>query len=1764
MANDETAAVTDISRDRLADFACEIRTIAASQLEYALEGHRRGIKVYESLKNLNEVIGTQYGDRVLFELVQNGHDAHPAGGAYGTGEIAVRLLISARDRGELLVANGGRSFTRSNLDAVINIGTSDKRIGEGIGNKGLGFRSVEALTDDVRIYSRSPQPTSGKFDGYCFRFASRTEIETDLIALGATHDEANRVAATVPRYLVPKPASARSAAIEALATAGFATVVSLPLQSAEAIALAEAQVIALLDLAAPVLLFLDRLATLDVEIAREGQNAVRHRSTRAATPLASSAPDGCSLATVSVDGSGYLLARSVLTKPRLLDAIQASLQAAPPLRRWLEWKGEAIVSVAVPLGGRGTAGRLFNFLPMTENAISPIAGHIDAPFFADIDRRSMKPDLPLNKYLLEAAAKTCALAANAIVDDVIDVPSTTVVDLAAWTPPHIPKLIDAFRSIGRPLDEAAVWPVVAGGTANWASFKTLYTWPDVKTGQLTTRRLAAVAEADILPDSLGADRLARVRALAVSVDLPLGPSAATLGVWAEAVADWLAREHRAAPTRWKAFLDDLCAVFAVLGQPLSSLEGRKVFVDGDGKLLAATAKGGDGAPPVFVRTTIGRGRRRDGPPSPPQSLKRKFRFLSDAIALTEPTQRALERAGLLRAYDPLEVLGALKGALEAKASDLQRQEALVWSFQVWSGGGGKPVEEALRAADLSVPTLGGWHRARTALFSGAWTSLGRTVEQYLLEAAPVSPDCSTVRNRLLIGFGNWPRTGEDDRREDWVRFLSLLGTNDGLPPLAAAIQRKGTPSAYWRGVLSTQSAGYGLGPAWTARVSATRFDNPYTDYELGGEIWRLPGQTEHAQLSVGARTSLSDLIVAFLREHGDKHFQFSIDNCRRYNRVGLPTPLAVFLSSAPWVASARGDDIVFATPAASWSTTSARQPPPRFVPRFQSEVGVRDGVPPILFDLRIGLRDWSDRDTAIARLASLAASFDDLNAAERRDLRDQLRRAWSDALDVKQALPATLALVVERGGGLELCRPAADDPPLIHITTERQGFAARALGDRGEAVLDIGENDAAAIAALIEATGGFRARLADAGDVELIVDGQPFEPRPNDPLLTAGGLAWLVDAAVLAHEYLGDPLELRTLPPDELERRLRQVRLRRCASFALKIDGVLTHARDDERAQPVAHAKTPTLVLVADGVIDLDLLCEAAPSLTKLMGVRRPTLETMLERLARASFSGFGKPSEDQFARAIKRDAGVVRDYFAATRGGIERRVRALLPVIVQLGGTRISEQLGELHDRVGPALNLRAWLTERFGEQTAERCLAAVDETDDQRLIRRAMGFDFAAYGEILAALGYPPLNDEGEFRRIFEVYLGELRSELLDRVRRRYQSAWAAGNDLGAYVAARSLDFVSFDPEWPRVLETLTRDVVAERAAKAAQATLGTDDTTIVLIQLSRVTAENRKFVLARHAEIAGLVRAWCRKNKGPLPLLIDAADPQIIVRALDEVGLLDFEKIEQGRLPELYRRIGAWPSTMDLTTDLARLGLVPADMEHEVIEAREAKRKSELARRTIPFVGQDLDAGAADFARQFETLAAAAIDGADEWFARSRPPRLLSQEQREPGTPNRSGIGSGQSWRNQPPDSVKSAMGMASEWLAREYLRRRYPKEMSDVCWVSSNRAAFCTGSIGDDSLGYDFRVVTERNEWLFEVKSAIDAGGEFEMSAREIEVAGSASLERKRRYRILYVPFVFEPAQWRVLQLSNPAAASTRDRYRVLRGGSVRYRFEQRGH
>lgn len=612
------------------------------------------------------------------------------------------------------------------------------------------------------------------------------------------------------------------------------------------------------------------------------------------------------------------------------------------------------------------------------------------------------------------------------------------------------------------------------------------------------------------------------------------------------------------------------------------------------------------------------------------------------------------------------------------------------------------------------------------------------------------------------------------------------------------------------------------------------------------------------------------------------------------------------------------------------------------------------------------------------------------------------------------------------------------------------------------------------------------------------------------------------------------------------------------------IDGQEISAHGDDQVQAVPHARTPTLVVTGSEPVGMDLLIEAAPAITKLVGARRNTLEQILGRLQREGYlDASSPPGEDMLARAIRRDIGVVRDHFAATRGGIERRVRAVLPVVALVRGRVVADDLVQQHDRLGPGLKLRDWLVAALGAEVATLALSSIDDTDDQSVIRRRMGLDFRAYGRVLADLGYPPLNSESDIRHLFGVFMAELAPALVDRVRHRFAADWRAGRDLGEYVALRKLDFVAFDPAWPSDYDAIDRDFVAGVASAAADASLGAYDSSIALPNLDTTAAANRKLVATNHARLASLIRAWSRRNSKSRPTLMDTADPQPLVRALHDKGLLDFEAAKVRSLPALLAKVDAWPSGMPSSDSLEDLGLTEADLQHEEREVREARRKAEIERRTIKFGGKPLDTGGEDFATLFEQLADAALADGPDWFAHSRPPRLAIQEQ---STSERrrasSGGGKGQDWRNQPPDAVRRAMGIASEWLAREYLRRRHPREMTNECWVSSNRAAFCTGSEGDDSLGYDFRVETARHEYLYEVKSALDEGGEFELTARELEIAGSASLERKRRFRILYVPFVFEPSRWRVLPLSNPVSADTRNRFRVVRSGSVRYRFERR--
>ena len=132
----------------------------------------------------------------------------------------------------------------------------------------------------------------------------------------------------------------------------------------------------------------------------------------------------------------------------------------------------------------------------------------------------------------------------------------------------------------------------------------------------------------------------------------------------------------------------------------------------------------------------------------------------------------------------------------------------------------------------------------------------------------------------------------------------------------------------------------------------------------------LSRAAEHATFTPSGREALSELHHRLSSRARRRTFLLQGETLARMEIAELPTPLQMFVRDGEWVASLRRDDLLFASPRASWSTTVVRQIPPRFVARFAAQPGNRGALPSILFDARVGLRDWARRDTAPESIGS--------------------------------------------------------------------------------------------------------------------------------------------------------------------------------------------------------------------------------------------------------------------------------------------------------------------------------------------------------------------------------------------------------------------------------------------------------------------------------------------------------------------------------------------------------------------------------------------------------------------------------------------------------------------------------------------------------------------------------------------------------------------------------------------------------------------------
>ncbi|MET8700719.1 ATP-binding protein [Kitasatospora sp. NPDC004723] len=217
---------------------------------------------------IEEVLALEYKGRVIVELLQNAHDAHPA--KAGVGRVEILLDETEGEHGVLYVANGGREVTRERFDALRRVAASPKRPDEGIGHKGVGFKSVRQLTEAPEVYSVS-RPGAKAFDGYGFRFAWPSDF--DRLAAEAAPDDpsaADKLRENLSALMLPVPVDEVPEPVRQLCRRGIVTVVRLPLKDTEARDSAAGQLRELTDDSAPFELFLDCLATVVVSHTQAG------------------------------------------------------------------------------------------------------------------------------------------------------------------------------------------------------------------------------------------------------------------------------------------------------------------------------------------------------------------------------------------------------------------------------------------------------------------------------------------------------------------------------------------------------------------------------------------------------------------------------------------------------------------------------------------------------------------------------------------------------------------------------------------------------------------------------------------------------------------------------------------------------------------------------------------------------------------------------------------------------------------------------------------------------------------------------------------------------------------------------------------------------------------------------------------------------------------------------------------------------------------------------------------------------------------------------------------------------------------------------------------------------------------------------------------------------------------------------------------------------------------------------------------------------
>ena len=1415
---------------------------------------KNGTTNYRTVASLSDQVAQEYRGRAILELLQNAHDA--LGHDIGDDPRQVSFVLnSSPKQPELLIANSGRPFLNRDFRGICELAQSPKDPNKSVGNKGLGFRSVLELSVCPQVWSTAPpggdiaftfgfdpdvreqiaRVAKRLFDGAAWidpEFGAEPIVDWSPEQVKEYRQrldgvDLEEIAGHLSPYVIPRFLAETPPQVTRLLEDGHVTVIRLPLdrrkagRSRKVIDSVREQLRALDEAA---MVFLHHLRILRVSIDDEHVEFKRYVGSASRSWSAAGQRERVVIGrlaartTADIERSFHVWRRTIGGEDQaenmkgIADAVRGLPNRWPEVRKVgvavaVEEDWDALEDPDAKDRG-GDRGVFVIFLPTTMR--TGLGAHVNAPFYASLDRRHVNFTNSYNKLLLEHVTD---LVIDAVAD-LVNGPADTrrgraVIDLLAQVAdarafdesrPLTDQLRKRACDRGHPLHQMALILCDDG----WQRPGVVRTMPfipdDGPIGRVEWRKQVGFTVASSALDARREAVEALLRALGGTPDPTKAEWAHTLA----RMARWVG-ESQTEPA-WNDFLLSTLVILPpeLVSEPrvpnADPLRTVRFLPTSDGRLLSAS----DNAQ-VFFRPRHGTDDAADFVDSIPNSLKERIAFLHPGVKTLDATQqrntkmqkfldgrfvRGFRREDLLRnvVIKSLPELPVTHASAEATAC----AEILGWTLKLI----GEEEQESLVPLLLRLPVAchDGWFAMKEAVFGPGWDD--RCGDQ-LKTLADALPGDGLLRCALLSPddplWGAGIETGGNEAEAivapSHGDLFARAGVVDGLRLEACK------PICFWMGGVPRLPDNGPVGipqSAWDDWKDAIRGQvNPrysgWFEYELRDVKAIAP--LHRSDLGDSARTALSNLILASLphwkegwdkvaiRKTGGHHFSQSVTS-----------PLAHWLTTIPWLDD--GPDA---------AQMPRQQPRPLTRRWLVPESVIREQrsryrhLAPLSLELTRRLAGDEELLWALEELGlNVYPTEDDRTGPDLLDALASVVRALDDGIGAHDAMPAGGfdGLLGQIRHAWKHFDPKQELPQRFVVRTKPHKFEVRATAEIGDTYLpdnaahtrSLREHEQPIFAIFPEeARGEIGNRLHEKGARRASglrercrADGRPVADLVGGARAIEETLEWLPVVLLALAAYGGhNPRGPATRAWLKAKERLRHARVVLCESIEVEL--LDASGARVARSQPSAYwvSQDDTLLLNRDVVVSS--LYERIAQASQAICERQDLLKDL--RLVLGSLAQHPQPTYTQVQEALGRaeiDESAVADI--QVRWGGVRVLRDRIRPVVELLGISDSGL-----DDVPNLDALAAWLSEAMPSANENPRWS----TEDLVASARAAGDDFEMGHNAWRVLGdeacLPKWN--GALKRLGRVTVGNSGAE--DQARRHLDQAARSLRALARHVA-------------------------------------------------------------------------------------------------------------------------------------------------------------------------------------------------------------------------------------------------------------------------------------------------------------------------------------------------------------------------------------------